>query len=384
MHGNKQAPEISISNNQMAQANGRVDSPLRNADARSEMPGEGKSTDARVGGAVTVTPSAGDQNTPADNSGDFADNPGSKIPVPAKTEQKPTIKPQQQAEIPQPGHETPSLTTNNLPPKGILEPVSDLSPFPQSKNHTSPQPHINGPSRANNKINLKSGETFDSHLFNVDVKSVEGALKDRQKKLIKDNDYRGQVILLGSPNSVHAWGEQDQGKLDGVLLAFYNDRIPKIYATYINGKSDGMLIKWNENGECVYGCQYKKGFRQGLCCYFKNNILRILFEINNNRYTAVHLCINSESIKSFDSIDEAAIDEDAKMFIGEVKTAESEIKGIENDYKSQIKKEVSKIQNKSIGELNQQRRQQTLEKMNQRHVEQQQADRAFRDKMGLP
>jgi len=231
---------------------------------------------------------------------------------------------------------------------------------------------------------LKSGEAFDSHLFYVDVKSVEDALKERQKTLIKGNDYRGQVILLGSPSSVHAWGEQDQGKIDGVLLAFYNDRIPKIYATYIDGKSDGSLIKWNENGECVYGCQYKKGFRQGLCCYFQNNDLRIVYEINNNKCSAVHLCNNSDLIKSFNSIEEAVIDKEAKVFVSEVKKVESEIKSIENDYKSQIKKEFSRIQNKLIGELNQQRNQQTIDKMNQRHIEQQQADRAFRDKMGMP
>jgi hypothetical protein len=233
-------------------------------------------------------------------------------------------------------------------------------------------------------LNLPSGKTFDHQVFSVDFKYVEDDLKHKLKNQLKDNDNIGQVILLGSLKGAHAWGEQDKGKLNGELLAFYNDRIPKFCANYIDGKCDGILTKWNKNGECVYGCQYINGSRQGLCCYFKDNILRILVEMNNNNDTAVHLCSNSELIKSFASIEKAAIDEDAKMFIGEVKTVESEIKSIENDYKNQIKKEFSKIQNKLIGEANQQRRQQTLEKMNQRHTEQQQADRAFRDKMGLP
>jgi hypothetical protein len=402
MRGNKQAPEIPNSNNQFAQVNDRAEKPPRNTDARSEMPSNDKSSDPTVGGSFSDTPPAGNQITPADNHGVRIDDRGSKIAPPVEIRQKSNIdekskkdEPQQQAEIPQPDHQAPSSTTSIPIPDQRREPAQDFPPVLGSKNPSPLQPPKNqlssrtsttpiqkgqkGQSKsktksdylsslANNKIilNLPSGKTFDTQLFNVDLKSAEDELKDKHEKLLKDHDYKGQVILLGSTDGVHTWGEQNQGKLNGVLLAFYNDRIPKIYANYTNDNCNGVLIKWNENGDFVYGCQYKRGSRQGMGCYFKDNILRILFEMNNNKFTAVHLCNNSELIKSFDSIDKAAIDGDAKMFIGEVNTVESELKSNESEYKKQIKKEFNMI----IGRWNKNNRDEFQNKLNIRGLEQ--------------
>jgi antitoxin component YwqK of YwqJK toxin-antitoxin module len=221
-------------------------------------------------------------------------------------------------------------------------------------------------------LNLPSGKTFDSRIFDVDLKSVKDMLKDKFEKQFKDNNYVGNAVFQSSPNDqIQAWSEYDKGKIDGIYLACYKNDTPIIYANYIDGSRNGMLKKWNETGERIYWCQYAKNFRQGFCCYFKDDILRIVLELNRNKVTAVHLCSNSQLEKSFDSKEQAAADENVKVFIDELNEIETELMKTEVAYKKQVREEDQRVRQQKAAVLSVQGRDSIQDLMNQRGAQRQ-------------
>jgi hypothetical protein len=233
-------------------------------------------------------------------------------------------------------------------------------------------------------FDLPTGKNFDSHIFDVDIKTAEKKLIDASDKLTKTSQYKGQVILLGSLDGAHAWAEMDRGKQDGTFLAFYNKRNPDIYAGYDKDKFDGMIKKWDEKNNRVYWCQYAKGVRHGYCCYFKDDILRALFEINRNKIYAVHLCVNSTLEKSFDSLEQATADENAKLIIDEVQAVEAELKHAINEYENRVSDEFKNIQLTLQGMHSQKARDTIQNRMNQRGIQRENEIKAIRRQGGAP
>jgi antitoxin component YwqK of YwqJK toxin-antitoxin module len=278
----------------------------------------------------------------------------------------------QNTALPQPrGNRLPSRTAATSPPNG-------QAGLRQNSSYSS--------SSADNKIafDLPSGKAFSSQLFDADIRSAEDKLKDQVGGRPGDKDDLGKVILLHSPSSkTYALAEHDKGRLDGVYLAFYDEHAPMIYANYNDGSCDGIIKKWNANGERVYWCQYIDGFRHGFCCYFKDDVLQILFEINHNKINAVHLCNNSRLEKSFKSIEQAKTDEIAKIFINEVNEVESELKDIEVAYKKQIRDEEMRFRQQKAAVLNQKRRADIQDHINQRGTQWQEQMNQQRRRAGL-
>lgn len=384
-------------NNQITQAAGPTEPNPSNQNARTDTPGNGKPAEQSVGGTIPNTPSTDDNLTPAGNDGYVTEGRDRDLSSTVKTERKldivgepKTNQPQQRSKLSSSDRVNPSPSKNSIlsdapkvsskdlnnkaqsrkkdkPRSKPEDQLSSLTPIPQSKtSKVKPKyksPYSSSMTYGAINLSLPSGKTFNSRLFDVDIKSAEDKLED----ILKDKDDLGQVIQLQSPSgNTPALAEHDKGKLDGVYLAFYRDKFPMIYANYSDGSCNGMIKKWNENGERVYWCQYIKGVRHGFCCYFKDDILRIFYEINRGEYTAVHLCSNSELIKSFDSREKAASDEDAKIFIDEVNEVETELKSMEINYRKQLLKAYKQIQNKIIGMQNQEKRDAFNDRMNQR------------------
>jgi hypothetical protein len=233
-------------------------------------------------------------------------------------------------------------------------------------------------------FDLPTGKNFDSHIFDVDIKTAEKKLTDISDKLTKASQYKGQVILLGSPDGAHAWAEMERKQQDGIFLAYYNRRTPEIYAGYEKDKLDGMIKKWDDKNNRVYWCQYAKGVRHGYCCYFKDDILRALFEINRNKIYAVHLCVNSTLEKSFDSLEQAAADDDAKILIDEMQAVETELKRTINDYESRISDEFKDIQQTLQGMHSQKARDTIQNRMNQRGIQRENEIKSIRRQGGAP
>ncbi len=365
--GNNQDANILNSNNGLAQFTAPTEENTLKLPAERDMPGKEKPGEQIAGESLAKTPTADDHNTLGDNHGNTGEDRGRVFPITGKKELKPLIPKEPKTD----DHQQPKLVilshpTPESPPKKN-KPVSKYKPdsppsFPASTI----------------TLDLPFGKKFNSRLFDVNLKSVENKLED----MLKDKDDIGKVFILHSSIG-KSLAEQDKGKLDGAYLAFYNDDIPLIYANYIDGMRNGIFKKWNEDGQRVYWCEYKKGVRHGFCCYFKDDILRMLYEIKFDKIYAIHICNNSELEKSFDSLNEAVADENAKMFIDEVNKIESELKSIETAYKEQIKKEEMRIRQEKAAVLSHRNSLEYQNRINQRRAQYQEMIDTLRHKGGI-
>jgi hypothetical protein len=391
MRGNDQDEAKPKFNNQIANnTNPTTENPLNTLAGNVS---DGNDTPEKQSGNLPKTLTVPSNVSPGDNHSATATYRSLHIPpTTVKTELKPGIveEPNKYEPIQRP--ETPnadlkkSASGKSMSPKDRLQiPLEDMQKNNPSKNGL-PQTNsitINQPAPKYKptyssssafraiSLHLPSGKTLNSQLLYVDLKDIENKFKFAYEKQAKDAEYKMQVFLLGSMDSTHAWAEQDNGKIDGELLAFYDRRTPKIYAQYIDGKYDGKIATWSENGQRVYWCQYKKGVRQGLCCFFKDDILRIIFEIKDDKCTAIHLCNNSELTKSFDSLEEASSDEDANIFIKELTSEKSEVDNTLRDYAKQFNKEFKKMQNILMGKIHRENLEDIQNRMKQRGIEHQ-------------
>jgi len=338
--------EIPKSNSQIKRVTGSAEQNPPDRPARSEMPGSDKTAEQRVSKTLPIPPPPDEKNNPVDNHSAATESRVEDVRPPSDTEKKPDIN------VPQQQNKAPDQVS-------IQTPSSPIIPIEPGHEAQYPVSTI--------RLDLKNGKVFNSDLFDVDVKSNEEELKDEFERL-KNTESEGQVILWGSVDGDHALAKMGKIKYNdvfimkqqGVFLAFYDNRTPKIYATYSNGKCEGIFKKWNASGEREYWCQYKNDKLQGFCAYFKDDILRIVIERNGDKYAAVYLCCNNELIKSFDSREKAVADEYAIMYMDEVHKIELELKSMVSDYENNIKKEYKKgqiyINNQIIKKHNQERR----------------------------
>jgi len=380
MHGNNRDSIILNSNDQIAQVADPAEQNSSDQPARIEIPSNDKPVEPIANEILPNAPLADDHSIPGDKHEGTAVGQGDRnnnLPSTLKKELKPDIDEGPKTKQPHLLSETPdkdnptSITLNSPIPKNV----------PGSKD----KPGFSSSFPASSiTLNLPSGNIFNSRLFDVDLKSVEDNLENELKRQLKEQDVNGKVFLVRSPNSTtQTLGVHDKGRLDGVFLSLYNDDSPFIYANYTDGMLHGILKKWNENGQRVYWCQYVKGRRHGFCCYFKDDILRIIYEINFDNINAVHLCSNSDLVKSFESFEQAIADNNAKMLIDEVNMVESELKNLEIAYKKEIKDEFQRFRELIARKKSQEYRDNIQKRINQRNFERQKQIDTLRHKGGL-
>jgi antitoxin component YwqK of YwqJK toxin-antitoxin module len=263
--------------------------------------------------------------------------------------------------VPPPGPDsgrasTPSTTPDSAGANGSAPGEAAAAP----PNNVSAQPPAPAPEIIS--LKLPSGKYFKTRLFNVNLREIYELLADLTKE--------EQVVFLYYPNGhVYAFADQDRGVLNGVCMAFSDERQPLTYANYRDGERDGLLKIWNADGQRVYWCQYAKGVRNGFCCYFQKNQLRLLLEIDQDKVTGVHLCANGELEKSFDSLQQAGDDDNVQKLLDEVSDLEMEIKVNEALFKKQIKEEELRQRREKTGILNAQKRAAIQERLNLRALE---------------
>ena len=288
----------------------------------------------------------------------------------------------QQSELPIPGVQKPEIGKDAASPErapGDLALLNHPTPLPpNSKNKFAPRNRLDyssGAAAIAITLRLPSGNTFDSHDFDVDLNAVERDLRNRFDKQREGNDFNLPVFEFGSSHGDRILAERKQGKLDGVLLAYYNSQLtPHVYANYKNNSRDGMIKIWDRSGSPVYWCKYQNGSRQGFYCYFKTGMLRILFENNRgSKSPAVHLCDNDNVVKSFASIAEAMSDKDAKMLIDEWDKKGSELKTVEEDSRTEARK--------AIAGVTKQMRNDNINRMNQKEAEKNNTQKALMDSL---
>ena len=181
-------------------------------------------------------------------------------------------------------------------------------------------------------LTLPSGKTFNSRLFKISVTPILEVLKDTGKE--------DQILFVSNPlGRLCAFAEYKSNNLNGISMSYFENRQPMTYAVYADGSLDGIIKTWNEKGNRVYWCQYAKGVRDGFCCYFKDNYLRMLLEIDHDKISGVHLCVDDKLEKSFASVEEASANKDAKTLLAEIDDLESELKTGEDSFKKAVREE---------------------------------------------
>ncbi|MGA2798292.1 MAG: hypothetical protein ABSE63_11980 [Thermoguttaceae bacterium] len=191
-------------------------------------------------------------------------------------------------------------------------------------------------------LNLPSGKIFKARLFKVELSSLADLFKDPGKD--------DPVLCIFYPSGqISALTTHNKGVLNGITMAFYEDHKPKTYAVYADGAIDGIIKLWNEKGERIYWCQYEKGVRNGFCCYFKDNALQMVLEIDHDTVNGVHLCGNGDLKKSFSSLEQASADKVAQKLLDEVDGLETELKLNEGVFKRQVKDELQSLKQEKVG-----------------------------------
>jgi hypothetical protein len=213
-------------------------------------------------------------------------------------------------------------------------------------------------------LNLPSGKTFKPRLFKVNIVNIIESLKD----LAKDD----QILLLEDPlGRICALTEHKQGVLDGMLVAYNESRLPSLYASFADGDLDGFVKIWNEKGERVFWCQYEKGAPNGFCCYFKNDSLRLLLEIDQDKIHAVHLCAKGKLDKTFPSVEEASADKDVQALLVELENVEADLKINLEVYKKTAKDEYLLLRHERKAAVNPQKKAVLQNHLNRYAVEKQ-------------
>ena len=190
--------------------------------------------------------------------------------------------------------------------------------------------------------NLPSGKVFKARLFKVELSAISDLLKDPGK----DDPVLWMYARSGQISALTA---HTKGVPNGITIAFYEDRKPRTYVVYADGAIDGILKLWNEKGERVYWCQYEKGARNGFCCYFKDNVMQMILEVDHDAVTGIHLCANGEVKKSFSSTEQASADKVSQKLLDEVDGLETEMKLNEGLFKKEVKDELQRLRVERAG-----------------------------------
>ncbi len=213
-------------------------------------------------------------------------------------------------------------------------------------------------------LNLPSGKIFKARSFKIELSSLSDLFKDPGKD--------DPVLCLFHPSGqISALTSHNKGVLNGITMAFYDNRKPMTYAVYTDGAIDGIVKLWNEKGERIYWCQYEKGVRNGFCCFFKDNALQMVLEIDHDTINGVHLCAGGELKKSFSSTEQASADKVAQKLLDEVDGLESELKVNEGVFKQQVKDELQSLRQEKMGIITPQKRAAIQQRVNMRTLQSQ-------------
>ena len=214
-------------------------------------------------------------------------------------------------------------------------------------------------------ISLPSGQTIRSATFSLErdalIEWIRTAFKMPPASVLP---------LTHSNGSIFAISYHRKGDLHGATLAFYEDKVPMVYAQYENGRKDGLLQTWDEQGNKVLWCQYHRNKRNGICCLFENGELRLILECTNDTIDAAHLIAGGTLGRSFASEAKIAEDETSAALLQRYKDLEARITENEREFREMIKEADLAVRRHRVSKLNPQRRAAIQARANQHAAEQ--------------
>lgn len=134
-------------------------------------------------------------------------------------------------------------------------------------------------------------------------------------------------------------------------VSCWNEVVLKKWIVYDGGKWQ-KIASWDADGRKVFFGTYLKGRRNGLCCLFQQDRLKMVLECNRGDVSGVHLIFNEKIAKSFANADEAKADSAAVALLADIEKTESDLR--EDD--KAFAREVAKAMQLRMGMINQIRR----------------------------
>ncbi len=189
------------------------------------------------------------------------------------------------------------------------------------------------------RIEFPSGKALTEGSFVTNIHGVTQWLD----RVYGSDGKRGSVAFLRHANGkIFAISSHERGILNGITMAFYDNKDPMVYAMYVDGCRHGIVKTWDVAGNTAYWAEYSKGKRNGLCCLFKDDRLRMVLEYRFDKAEAVHLISANQVAKTFTTTALAALDETAKSALADLDKIETQMVQNERDFKKTIKNEEMK------------------------------------------
>lgn len=184
------------------------------------------------------------------------------------------------------------------------------------------------------------------------------------------------MVFRHPDNSVRAVVRSAGGKLDGPAVVLHpgqdmtrysaTDVTPFWCANYSEDRIEGSLQSWNADGTKQYYCQYSRDRRQGLSCWFEQDQPRLAMEYSSDRLAMIHLISGAEVSRSFESEEKAKADADVRALLEESLRHAEELKQEEVQLRRQMKDKDRELRDAIASILNQQKRSNMLNRMEQK------------------
>ena len=208
------------------------------------------------------------------------------------------------------------------------------------------------------RIIFPSGNVLSDKIFETDIASViQSELK-----------APSVAQLLYADGSWYAMAAHKNGVLHGISIVRHETDDPALYATYLEGRRHGILKTWDVEGHRTYWCQYFKGKRNGFCCLYSDDALRLVAECKMDRMQQIHLMAAGKVVQTFSSEAEAKKVDDAQKQLARLTEIETKLKKQEREFKKQITADEERTRRERVAVLNPEKRARGQERINQRRA----------------
>jgi len=192
------------------------------------------------------------------------------------------------------------------------------------------------------RIVLPSGKVLTDSMFDLD---------ERRERLRIDNDH--SLARREHPNGKwYLAAAHHGGVLDGAAFSRYETDEPAFYATYADGKRNGVVIKWDAAGEKTYFGQYAKGKRHGVCCLFENGSVITVIECHRDNIRGVHILEAGAVKHSFETEAKARANATPNQQLERLVKLESEIKKDEREFRKEVAADELRRRQEVVGSNN--------------------------------
>ena len=152
---------------------------------------------------------------------------------------------------------------------------------------------------------------------------------------------------------------------------------PRMWVNYADGNKDGWLRTWNAAGQKEYWCQYLHNNRNGLCCLFENDELRMVLECSSFRVDAFHLVSGDKVLKTFEDSAEIESDDVGGPLWKRLAAIEAQVKQEEIDLKKEKRELEERERSQRSRQLGPQKRRSIVE----RQAERDRKEKEFHDSL---